>query len=432
MEDVNELSTDVLVAGAGPAGSAAAIWLARAGFDVVLADQAVFPRDKTCGDGLTPRAMAELRRLGLDEWALERITIRGLRLRGFGAEREIPWPAGRFGQSGSAVPRTELDHKLVQTAAAAGVRVVEGMSVHLGGPLDDGRACGRPLRLMPAGAAGADGAPTQTVRARFLVAADGARSTLSKTLGRQWHREMVYATAGRCYIRSEMHDYPWIGSDLELRDAQGRVQPGYGWVFPLGNGEVNLGVGALSTKQRPAHVQVRELMRHYAEQVRDDWQLEGELRAPASALLPMGGAVSHVAGRDWALTGDAAALINPLNGEGIDYALEAGRLLAEVVTKEVGTPGPEGLGGAWPEVLRREFGPSFALARRLAELLTYPQFLPRIGPLGMGSDRLMTAAVRCMGNVVTADDADFVSAAWRTWGAATRATERPLGRPLFA
>ncbi len=169
------------------------------------------------------------------------------------------------------------------------------------------------------------------IRCRRLVVADGVRSPLGKLLGRQWHQDTVYAVAGRSYVASARSDDPWISSHLELRGEQGEVLSGYGWIFPLGTGEVNLGVGTLATEQRPANVAVRPLMQHYAEQRRADFGLSGELRAPTSALLPMGGAVSHVAGPNWALIGDAAACVNPLNGEGIDYGLETGRLVVDLM-----------------------------------------------------------------------------------------------------
>lgn len=96
--------TDIVVIGAGPAGSSAAAWAARSGRDVVLVDAAVFPRDKTCGDGLTPRAVAELDLLGLGEWVRSHTTNKGLRLSGFGQELELEWPGTSFPPIGSAIP----------------------------------------------------------------------------------------------------------------------------------------------------------------------------------------------------------------------------------------------------------------------------------------------------------------------------------------
>ena len=406
-------STDVIVVGCGPAGSATATWLARAGREVVVLDAAEFPRDKTCGDGLTPRAMLEVDRLGLGRWARDRITIEGLELRGFGHERRVPWPGGDHGGTGSAVRRTVFDDALRRAAVEAGATVIDGVRVTAVEVNDDGEVA--------AVRSGGD-----RIRCTTLVVADGVRSPVGRLLGRTWHRDTVYAVAARSYVRSARHDHPWIGSDLELRDEAGAIQPGYGWVFPLGDGEVNLGVGALATSSRPAKVAVKELLQHYARSVRDDWALQAEPRAVTSALLPMGGAVSGVAGPNWALVGDAAACVNPLNGEGIDYALEGGRLLAELI---IGGGGGSDLTRAWPEALRHSYGEAFTIARDLARLLTFPQFLPCAGPIGMRSQTLMTAAVRCMSNTVSDSDRDMVARGWRAAGSIARKFDR---RPLFA
>ncbi|GLB64748.1 oxidoreductase [Dietzia sp. NCCP-2495] len=429
-------STDVLVVGCGPAGSATATWLARAGREVTVLDAAEFPRDKTCGDGLTPRAMLEVDRLGLGAWARDRITIQGLDLRGFGHRRRIPWPDGDHGGTGSAVRRTVFDDRMREAAVSAGAVVIDGARVTgverdtRGGDDDD-----TTVRAVQVG--------DTRIACRTLVVADGVRSPVGKMLGRTWHRDTVYAVAARSYVESRRHDHPWIGSDLELRDEAGGIQPGYGWVFPLGDGEVNLGVGALATAARPAKVAVKELLRHYARTVHDEWELTGEPRAVTSALLPMGGAVSGVAGRNWAAVGDAAACVNPLNGEGIDYALEGGRLLAELICAEPGSVGSgstsygstsygstgTGLTRAWPELLRATYGESFAIARDAALLLTYPRFLPFAGPIGMRSQTLMTAAVRCMSNTVADSDRDIVARGWRAAGSLASRLDR---RPLFA
>src|SRR3954453_23783756 len=327
--------TDVLVVGAGPAGSAAAAWAARLGMDVLLTDAAVFPRDKTCGDGLTPRAIGELERLGLGDWLRAHTVNRGLRTHGFGQTLHLPWPGGSLPDWGSAVARTELDDHLRTTAIKAGAGAGDGDRAG-DGPLDGGRVAGVVFKT-PAG-------PVE-IGCRRLVVADGVRSPLGKALGREWHRETVYGVAGRSYVASAMSDDPWISSHLELRGTDGEILSGYGWIFPLGTGEVNLGVGTLATAKRPADLAIKPLMAHYAGELREEFQLGDELRMPTSALLPMGGAVSGVAGPNWALIGDAAACVNPLNGEGIDYGLETGRLLAEMLDEQ------DDLTRAWPALL---------------------------------------------------------------------------------
>ena len=405
--------TDVLVVGAGPAGSATAAWLARLGVDVLLTDAAVFPRDKTCGDGLTPRAIGELERLGLGDWLRAHAVNHGLRAHGFGQTLLLPWPGGTLPDWGSAVARTELDDHLRSAAIKAGARALDGVRA-----VDVRREGGRVATVVFT-----RGDETCEVGCRRLIVADGVRSPLGKVLGRTWHRDTVYGVAGRSYLTSTMADDPWISSHLELRGEDGEILSGYGWIFPLGTGEVNVGVGTLATLKRPADIAIRPLMSFYADERREEFELHGELRAPTSALLPMGGAVSHVAGRNWALIGDAAACVNPLNGEGIDYGLESGRLVVETMA------GTDDLSQAWPALLRQHYGESFSVARRLAGLVTVPRLLPTLGPAGMRSDWLMTLALRWMGNLVTDEDRDRAARVWRWAGRRSLARD---SRPPFS
>lgn len=392
---------DVVVVGAGPAGSSAAAWAARGGRDVLVIDSAQFPRDKACGDGLTPRAVSELRRLGLGDWLAGRIGHHGLRMSGFGADVEVRWPGPSFPATSSAVPRTELDDRIRQVAADDGAKML------LGAKVVDARhdPSGRVSELILD-----DGSE---IGVGELIVADGARSTLGRALGRTWHQETVYGVAVRGYIATPRADEPWITSHLELRSPDGKVLPGYGWIFPLGNGEVNIGVGALATAKRPSDAALRPLMSYYCDLRREEWGFDGEPRAGLSALLPMGGAVSGVAGPNWMLIGDAAACVNPLNGEGIDYGLETGRLAAELLGSGDHTAG-------WPAVLAEHYARGFSAARRLALLLTLPRFLPAVGPVALRSHFLMTVAVRMMGNLVTDEDEDWIARVWRSAGLASR------------
>jgi len=381
---------------------------------VILADSATFPRDKTCGDGLTPRAMAELDRLGLGEWTRGRAENRGLRLSGFGQELQLEWPGGSLPVVGSAVPRAELDDRIRRVAVESGAAMVEGA-----------KAVGVERRGNAVTSVVFDGG--DEIRCDKLVVADGVRSSLGKQLGRQWHRDTVFGVAARAYIGSERSNEEWISSHLELRDGNGTLQPGYGWIFPLGTGEVNIGVGTLATAKRPANGSLRPLLDLYTDQRRADWALTGDLRAVASALLPMGGAVSNVAGANWALIGDAAGCVNPLNGEGIDYGLETGRMVADLIAG-LG-PDAAGMSTAWPAILREHYGEAFSIARRLAGLVTVPWVLPRFGPAGMRSDLLMTLALRWMGNLVTEEDRDRAARVWRWAGRRSLAVD---SRPPFS
>ncbi|WP_082099237.1 geranylgeranyl reductase family protein [Corynebacterium camporealensis] len=405
---------DVAVVGAGPSGSAAAIHAARAGWEVALIDAAEFPRDKTCGDGLTPRAMHQLDLLGIKVNPTYR--NQGLKLHGYGGSVTAPWPDTYPSTEGTALPRTLFDAQLRQAALDHGVTAIHGSAAK---PELDGNR----LTSFQVG--------DDTIQAKWTIVADGVRSTFGKQLGRTWHQGEVFGIAARSYADSTHASEPWMHSHVELNDESGTVQPGYGWIFPLGEelGQVNIGLGALSTSQRPARINTKKLLQHYAAQQREAWGL-GEIEKVASALLPMGGAVSNVAGANWMLIGDAAACVNPLNGEGIDYGLETAQLAVEMLDERDFTL-------LWPETLRAHYGEAFLLARTAARLLTYPQFLPFAGPValrGPVGKALMPAAARLMGNLITDDDRDLIARAWRLTGQGVAKIRRdtPLWSPVKA
>jgi len=411
------MKTDVLVVGAGPAGSAAAAWAARAGLEVTLVDAETFPRDKPCGDGLTPRAIAELDALGASQWITTRARNAGLRAAGFGQTLYLPWPGGSLPNYGSAAPRLQLDDAIRKVALEAGVTPVEGLRA-----TDvDRDERGRVVAVVFTDAE----KNTTRIHCNRLIVADGVRSQLGRVLGREWHRSTAYGVAARAYISSGRSDDPWISSHLELRGTQNELLSGYGWIFPLGDGDVNIGVGTLATDKHPADVNLRQLTQHYTDQQREDWELDGELRSTWSAMLPMGGAVSGVAGPNWMLVGDAAGCVNPLNGEGIDYGLETGHVAAQLLTDTSATD----FSTVWPRILREKYGLAFSIARRLAGLLTVPGFLTTFGPVGMRSHFLMSVALRVMGNLITEDDADAIARIWRSAG---RASIRFDDRPPFS
>ncbi len=404
------IETDVLVVGAGPAGSSAAAWAARNGQQVTVIDKEKFPRDKPCGDGLTPRAIKELTSLGLADWLSTKPKNIGLRAAGFGQELLLPWKSPSLPEWGSAVPRVELDNRILQVAKDSGATVHDGFAAE-----DVEIENGGISKVITKSAE-----EVVEYKVKNVIIADGVRSQLGRKLNRTWHRDTAYGVAARAYIKSERHDDPWISSHLELRGSENEILSGYGWIFPQGNGEVNIGVGTLATQKRPADINLRALISQYTEEQRETWKLSGELRLPWSAMLPMGGAVSGVAGRNYMFIGDAAGCVNPLNGEGIDYGLETGRLAADLLSVE------KNFAEVWPQLLRDQYGYAFSIARRLAGYLTIPGLLPTLGPIGMRSRSLMKVALRVMGNLVTPEDEDLVARVWRKSGAlSVKADHRP-------
>lgn len=430
------VSADLVIVGAGPAGSAAAYWAATQGLDVLVVDMAEFRpdgRDKTCGDGLTPRAVGALERMHAAHLLEGRPSIDGLKLHGFGGSVTAPWPTtGSFPTRGSAISRMEFDVALLEHAIDAGARFLGGVKV-----LDATTSSAHRIDELTAKNT-ADGS-TLTITAPQFLLAEGVRSGVGRKVGVQWLRGMVHGVAARSYITTPHGDEPWIHSHLELRDDEGVAQPGYGWIFPLGTdsegtGHANLGCGALSTTARPAKVNTKKLLRTYAAQVGEEWGA-GEPQNITSALLPMGGAVTRTAGRNWAVIGDAAALVNPLNGEGIDYALESARMVVELLGDA--RRNPDGLRFMWPAILREEYGAAFSLARRLALLLTMPGLLSAIGPIGLRgplANTVMGSAARLMGNLVTPEDSDLTAKLWLGAGRLSTGVDKLFAadsRPLF-
>ncbi len=329
---------DVVVVGAGPSGSSCAYWLADAGWDVVVLEKKTLPRVKTCGDGLTPRAVRQLADMGLeDRVAAAGHRYGGLRAVGFGRRMELAWPAHpNFPSHGYTITRFDLDAVVADHAARRGASVVFGAEVV--DPLDAVASAGEALASV-AGVLVRDvgSGRTASVRARYVVVADGANSRIGRSLGAARRRDWPMGMALRGYWTSPRHAEPFIESHIDIRDESGDVVPGYGWVFPLGDGRVNVGVGLLSTDRSWKGVNTSRLMEAFLAQVSDDWGIsESTCLGPATGgKLPMGLSVGPLAGPNVVVTGDAAGAINPFNGEGIAYGYETGRLAATAIATEL-------------------------------------------------------------------------------------------------
>lgn len=372
---------DIAVIGAGPAGAAVAIQAARHGARVVMFDKAPCGRDKVCGDGLTPRAVTALHDLGiaLDDAHL----IEGLRMIANKTERELPWPAGgRFAAHGAVWPRRRLDAYLVAAAEEAGAEVIwetEALPVFD----DDGSVIG----------VEADG--TRWI-ADLTVAATGAPGAVAKMLGTGRVEGEPFGLAIRTYAESPRHADPHIEACLTLRDEHGTPVPGYGWMFPAGDGTVNIGVGALSTMKGFKKLNLNSLQDSYRSLVRESWELGPDLEKPRAWRLPMSAQRRH--GRGWVAVGDAAGLINPMNGEGIDYGLESGMLIADLFTADPTTAPDE-----YDRLLGERFDSFLRTGRRFSFLIGHPRVLRSGLRFAVGTEAIANLTLQVMGNLVDAD-----------------------------
>jgi len=369
---------DVVVVGAGPAGSSTAFWAASAGLDVLLVDKATFPRDKVCGDGLTPRAVAELVRMGVplreqDGW----IRNRGLRVHGGGHTIELPWPElSSYPSYGLAKARTSLDALLVDHARAAGAKVLEGTRVT--GPLHDERTG----RVVGVTARTADGSET-TYRAPVVVAADGVSSRLATALGRTTRPDRPMGVAVRTYFRSPRHDDPWMESHLELWDGEpGRsnLMPGYGWIFALGDGTVNVGLGSVSSTNAATKVDYKALFATWMANTPAEWGFtpENQIGPVRGAALPMGFNRGPLYGNGVLLAGDAAGMVSPFNGEGIAYGLQAGRVAADAIAQGLArgsAAGRERALASYQSRMKDDLGGYYTLGRTFVRLIEHPEVM---------------------------------------------------------
>ena len=397
---------DVVVVGAGPGGAAAAAHLAAGGHDVLLLEKDRFPRDKVCGDGLTPRVIMELLHLGLlDEahgrvagWAVQK----GLRIHGGHTVMELPWPElDDWPSWGGTATRRVFDETIARTAEARGARLVEDVTVT--GPVwRDGtgsRVAGVTWR-------DADGRGGE-VRAPIVVAADGASGRLGRALGLRRRDDRPLAVAARTYYRSDRSEDEWISSFLDLRDAEGDLLSGYGWVFPLDDGTINVGVGLLSTSKEFRGVNYRRLLEAWARGMAEGWGTTEHARTDAirSGPIPMGFNRTPLHQGGVLLVGDSAGMVNPFNGEGISYAMEAGRLAAEVVDRALATRRTADL-DAYDRELRRRWGGYYTLGKVFAELVGDPRVMHVCTEYGMPYRPLMELVFKLMAHLTDRRPAD--------------------------
>jgi len=339
---------DVVVVGAGPAGSIAALVLARSGARVALADKAAFPRDKACGDLVGPRGVQVLADLGL------RVPDAGqgsdlLAVGPSGGRARLPAFTGRtYPGHGIIVPRLALDHALREAALQAGAV---------------------PLRArVTAVEAGADGrveavisSDGQRLAGEVIIATDGALSPVARLAGMLDPQAALWGFAIRAYLRAEV-PLPL----LVLLDASPwRIYPGYGWLFPGADGQANVGIGVglgSDRGQAPLRGDLARLVALLGQY--GDLSQDARPGPVMGGWLRMGGTGTPPAAGNVLLAGDAAGLINPLQGEGIGPAMVSGRLAAEAVLADPARAAP-----AYTEAIEAAFGPYMTGAAALQRAL---------------------------------------------------------------
>ncbi len=400
---------DVLVIGGGPAGSATGFWLAKAGHDVCVLERKAFPRDKTCGDGLTPRAVHQLRDMGVEPAiAAHHHRHDGLRAVAHGITLELPWPEHPVVPSyGYVVRRRDLDQMVADHAAGAGATLrASTEALH---PLGrDGLVTGAVVKDKASG-------ETREIHARYVVVADGSLSRFGRALGTARNKAYPQGIAIRGYFDSPISADPWIESCLDVHDRQGRSMPGYGWIFPLGDGTINVGIGLLSTFKGYKDVNTTHLMTEWAATAPERWGIDPDaiLAPPTGGRLPMAGSVNPKVGPNWLIVGDAAGSINPFNGEGIDYAYETARMAADLVDESIRSGTAQPL-QRYTTLLDDEYGLYFKVARNFAKIIGQPVLMRELTRVGMRSHSLMEWVLRIMANLLRDDELGPAEASYRS------------------
>ncbi|MFI0821428.1 geranylgeranyl reductase family protein [Streptomyces sp. NPDC021098] len=400
---ISERSADVIVVGAGPAGSTTAYHLAKSGLDVLLLEKTAFPREKVCGDGLTPRATKQLVAMGIDiseeaGW----LRNRGLRIMGGGVRLELDWPdLAAYPDYGLVRKRDDFDDQLARQAQKAGARLYERCNV--GAPIVDdrtGRITGVEAKL------GEEKTPV-TFHAPLVVAADGNSTRLSLAMGLHRREDRPMGVAVRTYFTSPRHDDDYLESWLELWDRRGaedRLLPGYGWIFGMGDGTSNVGLGVLNTSNSFKELDWREILKAWCASMPEEWgytpdNMTGPIRG---AALPMAFNRQPHYTRGLLLVGDAGGMVNPFNGEGIAYAMESGQIAADVIVQAQSRATPAQREMAlrrYPQVLKDVYGGYYTLGRAFVKLIGNPKVMKLATQRGLTHPMLMRFTLKLLANL---------------------------------
>ncbi|AZI59592.1 geranylgeranyl reductase family protein [Nakamurella antarctica] len=403
-------TADVIVVGAGPAGSTTATYLARAGVDVLLLEKSTFPREKVCGDGLTPRGVKQLLALGVDVSSSDWVKNKGLRVVGGGVSLDLDWPElTSYPNFGVVRARLDFDEMLANLAVGAGARMRQATNV--GAPILDDKTG----RITGVNAKTADG--PVTFHAPLVIAADGVSARTAIGMGLEKNEKRPIGVAVRRYYQSQVRtNDEYLESHLELWDRSDPknpiLMPGYGWIFGMGDGTVNVGLGVLNSSKAFGRTDYRALLKAWMAGTPEEWQLNEETATGGilGAALPMGFNRTPHYKDGLLLVGDAGGSVNPFNGEGIGYAMESASMAAEAILQALGRP--DGLGreqalAGYPLAMSDHLGSYYRLGNVFSKLIGQPKIMAAATKLGLPRKKLMYLVLKLLAGLYDTRDGDW-------------------------
>jgi menaquinone-9 beta-reductase len=329
--------------------------------------------------------------MGVDTTEPGFVRIEGLRVYGPTVTLDLPWPKlESFPDYGVVRTRHDLDHLLVQRAVKAGATLWESTEALV--PLvDRGWVVGARVRR--------EGREPETVRAKFVLACDGASSRFAGKAGVRRDPQRPLGVAARRYYRSPRDQGTYFESWFDLWENE-VILPGYGWIFPVGDGILNVGAGLLNTSSYFKDIPPRRMLDAFVASLPADWEVNEDHAAGEvlSGPLPMGMNRRPLALPGLLLVGDAGGVVNPFTGEGIAYAMETAELAAELVHASLASNRP-GLAHIYPIEVRRRYGKYFTAGRAFARAIGNPLIMRYAVEHGFPHRRLMRFALRMLANL---------------------------------